>query len=43
MFHLKAFMLFQLNYSKAEAGMFSTMFDIGGVVGSAFIGIVINR
>jgi len=32
-----------LNYSKAEAGMFSTLYEIGGVVGSAFIGLFIDK
>lgn len=33
----------QLNYSKSDAGLFSTMFDIGGVAGSATIGFILNR
>ena len=33
----------QLNYSTKDAGLFSTMFDIGGVVGSASIGYVLKR
>ena len=33
----------QLHYGKAQAGMFSTTFEIGGVVGSAVIGIVLDR
>lgn len=32
-----------LNYSKAQAGMLSTTFEIGGVLGSALIGVFINR
>lgn len=32
-----------LKYSKAQAGMLSTTFEIGGVLGSASIGFVINR
>ncbi|XP_028397736.1 sugar phosphate exchanger 3-like isoform X2 [Dendronephthya gigantea] len=32
-----------LKYSKAQAGMLSTTFEIGGVLGSAFIGVFINR
>ncbi|CAF2989569.1 unnamed protein product [Rotaria sp. Silwood2] len=33
----------ELNYSTSDAGLFSTMFDIGGVVGSATIGLVLKR
>ena len=32
-----------LKYSKAQAGMLSTTFEIGGVLGSALIGVFINR
>ena len=32
-----------LKYSKAEAGMFSTMFEIGGIAGSASVGYVLKR
>lgn len=32
-----------LKYSKIEAGMFSTAFEIGGVAGSALIGVLIDR
>eukprot|EP00111_Clytia_hemisphaerica_P010948 TCONS_00032108-protein len=32
-----------LNLSKVKAGMFSTAFEIGGVCGSAMIGIVIDK
>ncbi len=42
MFNVFSF-FFQLNYSKAQAGMFSTMFEIGGVAGSALVGVIINR
>jgi len=35
--------VFQLQYSKSEAGMFSTMFEIGGVVGSATLGLILDR
>ncbi len=40
---LMSSLFFQLNYSKAQAGMFSTMFEIGGVAGSALVGVIINR
>lgn len=40
---LPMYLLNQLQYSKGEAGMFSTTFEIGGVLGSAIIGIVIDR
>ncbi|CAF0803345.1 unnamed protein product, partial [Didymodactylos carnosus] len=32
-----------LHYSKRDAGLFSTMFDIGGVIGSATIGFILKR
>ena len=32
-----------LNYSKQNAGMFSTMFEIGGIIGSASIGYVLKK
>lgn len=32
-----------LNYSKVQAGMLSTSFEIGGVLGSALIGVFIKR
>ena len=32
-----------LNYSKVQAGMLSTTFEIGGVLGSALIGLFINK
>ena len=32
-----------LKYSKVQAGMLSTTFEVGGVLGSALIGIFINR
>ena len=32
-----------LGYSKAQAGMLSTTFEIGGVLGSALIGVFINK
>ncbi|XP_014663690.1 PREDICTED: sugar phosphate exchanger 3-like isoform X2 [Priapulus caudatus] len=35
--------LLKMPYGKTEAGMFSTMFEVGGVVGSATIGLVIDR
>ena len=33
----------KLQYSKSTAGMLSTAYDIGGVAGSALIGIFIDR
>ena len=35
--------MLQLEYSKTQAGMFSTMFEVGGVVGSAGIGFILDR
>ena len=32
-----------LKYSKAQAGMLSTVFEVGGVLGSASIGFFVNR
>ena len=32
-----------LKYSKAQAGMLSTTFEIGGVLGSVLIGVFISR
>ncbi|XP_050411594.1 uncharacterized protein LOC126826657 isoform X2 [Patella vulgata] len=40
---LPLYLLRQLNYSKSLSGIFSTVFDIGGVAGSALIGILIDR
>lgn len=40
---LPMYLLNQLKYSKASAGMFSTAFEIGGVAGSAVIGILLDR
>lgn len=40
---LPMYLLNALKYTKAQAGMFSTTFEIGGVLGSAVIGIVIDR
>ncbi|XP_060562120.1 uncharacterized protein LOC132721762 isoform X2 [Ruditapes philippinarum] len=40
---LPMYLLNQLQYSKAQAGMFSTTFEIGGVIGSAVIGLIIDR
>jgi len=35
--------MLQLEYTKPQAGMFSTMFEIGGVLGSAAIGFILDR
>ncbi|KAK3585979.1 hypothetical protein CHS0354_038533 [Potamilus streckersoni] len=40
---LPMYLLNQLKYSKVQAGMFSTTFEIGGVIGSAAIGIVLDK
>jgi len=32
-----------LNYSKTNAGMFSTMFEIGGIAGSATVGLCLKK
>lgn len=39
---LPMFLLQHLGYSKTNAGMFSTMFEIGGIFGSASIGYFLN-
>ncbi|XP_033746111.1 putative glycerol-3-phosphate transporter 5 isoform X1 [Pecten maximus] len=39
---LPLYLLDHLKYSKAQAGMFSTIFEVGGVFGSAVIGFVID-
>ncbi|KAH3820537.1 uncharacterized protein LOC127832346 [Dreissena polymorpha] len=40
---LPMYLLHQLEYTKGQAGLFSTMFEIGGVLGSAAIGFVLDR
>jgi MFS transporter, OPA family, solute carrier family 37 (glycerol-3-phosphate transporter), member 1/2 len=40
---LPMYLLQQLNYSKKNAGYFSTMFEIGGIVGSGSIGYVLKK
>ena len=35
--------LFQLKYTKNQAGLFSTTFEIGGVLGSFGIGFIMDR
>ncbi|XP_076447736.1 uncharacterized protein LOC143284689 isoform X2 [Babylonia areolata] len=40
---LPMYLLQQLNYPQSTAGMLSTTFEIGGVVGTALIGLVIDR
>ncbi|XP_013395114.1 putative glycerol-3-phosphate transporter 5 isoform X1 [Lingula anatina] len=40
---LPMYLLQHLSYAKTMAGMFSTMFEIGGVAGSAFIGFILDR
>lgn len=40
---LPMYLLQHLKYSKANAGMFSTMFEVGGIAGSATIGYCLNK
>lgn len=40
---LPMYLLQRLNYTPAVSGMLSTVFEIGGVLGSALIGFVIDR
>ena len=35
--------VFQLNYSKYQAGYLSTVFEIGGVLGTAMLGFFVTR
>ena len=40
---LPLYLLEHLGYSKLQAGMFSTVFDIGGIVGSPLLGLVLDK
>ncbi|KAK7089235.1 hypothetical protein V1264_024630 [Littorina saxatilis] len=40
---LPMYLLQQLKYSQSTAGMLSTVFEMGGVAGTALIGVVIDR
>lgn len=40
---LPMYLLQALNYSKSMAGIFSTVFEVGGVTGSALIGFALDR
>ncbi|KAK6993986.1 glycerol-3-phosphate transporter 5 [Biomphalaria glabrata] len=40
---LPMYLLQALNYSKNSAGIFSTVFEVGGVTGSALIGFALDR
>ena len=40
---LPLYLLEQLGYSKLQAGIFSTVFDIGGIIGAPVLGIVLDR
>jgi OPA family glycerol-3-phosphate transporter-like MFS transporter 1/2 len=40
---LPMYLLQHLGYSKTNAGMFSTMFEIGGIAGSATVGYCLNK
>lgn len=39
----KHYFVFQLSYPSSNAGLFSTMFEIGGVVGSAALGLILDK
>ena len=41
--HRHVLLFSQLEYSKSTAGMLSTVFEVGGVVGTALIGVVIDK
>ena len=40
---LPLYLLEHLGYSKLQAGMFSTVFDIGGIFGSPLLGLFLDR
>ncbi|XP_046398102.1 glucose-6-phosphate exchanger SLC37A1-like [Ischnura elegans] len=40
---LPVYLVQSLNYSTSDAGMYSTVFDVGGVAGSIILGIVADR
>ena len=40
---LPLYLLEHLGYSKLQAGMFSTVFDIGGIVGSPLLGYLLDK
>lgn len=43
MFWLPLYLLHSLNYSQVTAGLVSTAFEVGGTLGSAFVGVVVDR
>lgn len=43
MFWLPLYFLRHLGYSKINAGLASTAFEVGGVVGSGFVGVIVDR
>jgi len=40
---LPLYLLEHLHYTQLQAGMFSTVFDIGGIVGSPLLGVILDR
>ena len=40
---LPLYLVDELSYTKMRAGMFSTIFDMGGIVGSPLLGLVLDR
>lgn len=40
---LPMYLVHHLRYSVAEAGLFSTIFDIGGALGSPLVGFLLDR
>ena len=40
---LPLYLLEHLGYSKLQAGLFSTMFDVGGIIGSPLLGTVLDK
>lgn len=43
MFWLPLYLLRSLNYSQTNAGLVSTAFEVGGTLGSALVGVVVDR
>jgi len=40
---LPLFLLEHLGYSKLQAGIFSTVFDVGGIIGSPLLGVLLDK
>ena len=40
---LPLYLIEHLGYPKVEGGLFSTMFDIGGIIGGPVLGVIVDR